>query len=276
MSSMTRDVLKKLDGSSGDLLDQIIRQKRGYITERRAIRPQGMLERQAKSSSLPRGFKQALVNTSHRYAIITEIKRGSPSKGLIRADFSPKYLAEDYAKGGATCLSVLTDKEFFGGDDVDLIEARSSVDLPVLRKDFIIDVYQVWESRVIGADCILLIMAALSDTQALEMAQLALSLNLDVLVEVHDERELARAMALPEAVMLGINNRNLKTLQVDLGTTLRLAPQIPRTRVVVSESGFAMAGDLAKVSAVWPCAFLIGESLMRQTDIAAATRALLL
>ena len=224
----------------------------------------------------PRGFGYALKNAScsGRYGLIAEIKKASPSGGLIRPDFNPRTLAHAYEEGGATCLSVLTEKKHFQGDAEDLKAARAAVALPVLRKDFMLDPWQVYESRAMGADCVLLIMAAISDTQARQLEQIAISLDLDVLVEVHNRDELDRALAL-ETSLIGINNRNLKTLETDLATTMELAPLVPPDRFLIAESGIRSTEDLKLLASVGPNCYLVGESLMRQGDVVAATRALL-
>jgi indole-3-glycerol phosphate synthase len=224
----------------------------------------------------PRGFGAALKDaTVHgKYGLIAEIKKASPSGGLIRPDFDPATLARAYRDGGATCLSVLTDEKYFQGTAEHFRAARAAVDLPVLRKDFILDPWQVYESRAMGADCILLIMACLTDTEAREFEALARNLNMDVLVEIHDKRELDRALGL-ETSLIGINNRDLRTLKTDLATTEDLAPLVPPDRFLVAESGIRDTNDLRRLSAVGPNCYLVGESLMRQTDVTAAVRALL-
>ncbi len=259
-----------------DILKQICADKLVHVAARKAAVPLGELEARAQSAGLPRGFRRRLAaeSAAGRYGLICEIKKASPSKGLIRADFDPAALAGAYAEGGASCLSVLTDEPYFQGNDSYLEAARSAVDLPVLRKDFMLDPYQIVESRALGADCVLLIMAALGDAQAAELESAAEGLGQDVLVEVHDDKELERALRL-KSRLVGINNRDLKTLEVDLATCERLAPRVPGDTMVVAESGLFTADHLKRMHGAGARAFLIGESLMRQGDVAAATAALL-
>jgi indole-3-glycerol phosphate synthase len=259
-----------------DVLTRICADKRAALSERKQARPDAALEALARAATPPRGFHRALADRAAegQPALICEIKKASPSKGLIRQDFDPPSLARAYAAGGASCLSVLTDEPYFQGRDEDLIQARAAVDLPVLRKDFMIDPYQILESRALGADCVLLILAALSDAQAAELEAAAQALAMDVLIEVHDDGELDRALRLTSP-LVGINNRNLKTLEVDLATCEALAPRVPAERLVVAESGLHSPDDLARMGRAGAKAFLIGESLMRQADVTAATAALL-
>lgn len=258
------------------VLDRIVADKAAHVGECRAATALADLERQAAAQLPPRGFERALRarRDAGDYGLIAEIKKASPSKGLIRADFDPPSLARAYRDGGATCLSVLTDVPYFQGHDDFLRQARAAVDLPVLRKDFMIDPYQVVEARALGADCILLIMAALSDDQAAELEAAAETYGMDCLIEVHDRAELDRALEL-RSRLLGVNNRNLKTLEVDLATSESLAEAMPEDTLAVSESGLYTPADLARMRASGFSCFLVGESLMRQADVADATRALL-
>ncbi|MBL4614702.1 MAG: indole-3-glycerol phosphate synthase TrpC [Magnetovibrio sp.] len=259
-----------------DILRKINAAKRRYVNDCMDNRSIGDLENMAHMAPSPRGFIDALkaAKADGRYGLIAEIKKASPSKGLIRADFNPPRLARAYRRAGATCLSVLTDVDFFQGADEHLVSVRDTVKLPVLRKDFMIDPYQIIESRVLGADCILLIMASLSDAQAAELEATAYEFNMDVLVEVHNTEEMERALKL-KTELIGINNRNLKTMTIDLATTEELAAMVPDDRIMVSESGLNSAADLTRMSKVGANCFLIGESLMRQDDVEAATRAIL-
>ncbi len=257
-----------------DILARICADKRHHVARCKSRRPLAAMMRDAAAAGAVRGFAERLAERGGAYGLIAEIKRASPSKGIIREDFDPADLARAYERGGATCLSVLTDTPYFQGADEFLIAARAAVGLPVLRKDFMLDPYQIVESRALGADCVLLILAALDDAQARELEDTALEFSMDVLVEVHDAPEMERALALKSA-LIGINNRNLKTLKVDLGITETLAPMVPGNRPVVSESGLHSPADLDRMARAGATRFLVGESLMRQDDVEAATRALL-
>jgi len=259
-----------------DVLARICDDTRRAVEAAKAARPLAALEREAAAAPAPRGFIAALdhaVATSG-YGLIAEIKRASPSRGLIRADFAPAALAHAYERGGAACLSVLTDAPYFAGEAAHLVAARAAVTLPVLRKDFILDPYQVVEARAMGADCILLIMAALGDDEALALEAAAERWGMDVLAEVHDRAELDRAVKL-KTKLIGINNRNLNTLSVDLAVTEELVRALPPGRLAVSESGLRTPADLARMARIGVRRFLVGESLMKQADVEAATRALL-
>ncbi len=258
------------------VLDRIKAYKLEEVAARKTAKPLAMIEAEASAALPTRPFAQNIRETHKqgRAALIAEIKKASPSKGLIRGDFDPPTLAHAYQAGGATCLSVLTDAPSFQGHDSYLAAARAACDLPVLRKDFLYDPYQVIEARALQADCILIIMASVSDAQAAELADTAKAWNMDVLVEVHNEEELERALPL-SVKLLGINNRDLHSFETRLDTTRRLAPLVPADRMVVSESGLNTAEDLAAMEAIDVHTFLIGEALMRQDDVTAATKAIL-
>ena len=258
-----------------DVLAKIIDGKRDEVTALRAARSLSDLEAAARDADPVRGFTAALARDAEQgYGLIAELKKASPSKGLIRADFDPASLAQAYEQGGASCLSVLTDTPWFQGAPDYLVAARGAVSLPVLRKDFMIDPIQITESRALGADCILLIMAALSDAPALELESCATELGMDVLIEVHDESELERACLLKSPLM-GINNRNLKTMDISLDVGAAMLPALPSDRIAVAESGLFAPADLARMAGTGARCFLIGESLMRADDVAAATAAIL-
>jgi indole-3-glycerol phosphate synthase len=259
-----------------DVLTKICTDKLEHVTACRLQKSLIELKDLAKAASAPRGFAYALETKvkSGEYGLIAEIKKASPSRGLIRKKFDSRTLARAYQAGGAACLSVLTDEPYFQGADKDLLEARGAIDLPILRKDFMLDPYQVVESRALGADCILLIMAALEDTKAQELEAQAMEMGMDVLIEVHSAQELERALAL-KSTLLGINNRNLKTLLVDINTTEILAALVPESRQLIAESGLSSPEDLARMANAGAKRFLIGETLMRQDDVEAATRDLL-
>ncbi|CCG07168.1 indole-3-glycerol phosphate synthase TrpC [Pararhodospirillum photometricum] len=261
-----------------DVLRAICNDTRDSVARRRLARPESVLRQHiADANDQTRGFAQALSAVADRghWALIAEIKKASPSAGLIRPDFDPVTLAQAYHRAGAACLSILTEETRFLGAEEYLVAARAAVPLPVLRKDFMIDPWQVLEARAMGADCILLILAALDNAQAAEMEALAHDLDMDVLAEVHDEGEMERALACLTTPLIGVNNRNLKTLVTDLTTTERLARMLPEGRVLVAESGLRTRDDLARMGAVGARRFLIGEHFMRQPDVEAATRALI-
>jgi indole-3-glycerol phosphate synthase len=258
-----------------DILNTILARKAEEIAERSARTPLAELVARVSDASPVRGFADALHEriATGDAAVIAEIKKASPSKGVIRTDFRPGEIAMSYEFGGAACLSVLTDVDFFQGADAYLQQAREACTLPVLRKDFTIDPYQVYEARVLGADCILLIVAALDDAQLVELSDLAMRLDMDVLVEVHDIDELERALQVP-APLIGINNRNLRTFEVSLENTLAMKEAVPKDRLLVTESGIVAADDVARMRAAGVNAFLVGETFMRADEPGEALRQL--
>lgn len=264
-----------------DILAKICADTKIHVDACKERRSQADVEHAAKAMASgdgkPRGFMAALSRhvMQQRYGLICEIKKASPSAGLIRPDFDPASLAQAYQAGGASCLSILTDVKYFQGCDDYLLQARAACSLPVLRKDFMIDPYQVFEARAMGADCILVIMAALDDDTASELEEVAFSLGMDVLVEVHDAEEMERALSVMNSRLIGVNNRNLKTLVTDLATTEELAKMVPANRFLVAESGLKTPADLLRMAKAGALRFLIGESLMKQDDVAQATAALL-
>jgi len=258
------------------ILDKIAAYKRDELAQAKKTRPLRELMVEAREAAAPRGFRAALENArqAKKPGLIAEIKKASPSKGVIREDFDPEKLARSYERGGATCLSVLTDTPSFQGAPEDLIVARQATHLPVLRKDFMLDPYQVVQSRALGADCILVIMAMVTDVVAAKLLGAAREWGMDAVAEVHDETELSRALQFDEA-LIGINNRDLKTFVTDIETSARLKRLIPEDRHVIAESGLSKSEDLTKLAAIGISSFLIGESLMRADDVEAATHSLI-
>ncbi|HTI49027.1 MAG TPA: indole-3-glycerol phosphate synthase TrpC [Casimicrobiaceae bacterium] len=264
-----------VQASQSDILARIVADKSAEIIAAQLAKPFADVDRDARAAPAPRGFERVLRERvdNDKPAVIAEIKKASPSRGVIRAAFDPPAIAAAYERAGAACLSVLTDAKYFQGSDQYLVAAREACKLPVLRKEFILDEYQVAQSRAIGADAVLLIVSALDDARLAELNACAREYGLDVLVEVHDARELDRALALPGA-LLGINNRNLRTFNVSLQTTLELLPRVPADRLVVTESGILAQRDVAQMRRHGVHAFLVGEAFMRAPDPGAALTAL--
>jgi len=261
---------------TGTVLDRILAEKRKQVAEQKARRTIQELLRRAKDQAPPRDFVAAIEAAIAKagIALIAEIKKASPSAGVIRPNFEPAQLARAYQRGGATCLSVLTDQRFFQGSDADLGSARSACDLPVLRKDFMVDPYQIVEARALGADCVLLIAAGLTDAEMSQMEDIAIGYQMAVIVEVHDEAEMERALKL-KTRLIGINNRDLKVMKTDLATTERLIPLVPEGRIVISESGIGSPVDVKRLADAGARTFLVGETLMRRADVETATKVLL-
>jgi len=265
---------KDLPGQRPDLLARIVAGKRQQLRQQKSALPEAELKARLDDAPPPRPFAAALrAAAAGKPAVIAELKRASPSKGVLCRDYRPRELAAAYRRGGASCLSVLTDREFFQGEMAHLQEARAAAPLPVLRKDFIVDPYQLYESRVGGADCILLIAAALDDARMLELKDLALELRMDVLIEIHDRRELTRALLL-QTELLGINNRDLRSFATDIRTTLELLVDVPPDRLVVTESGIRDHEQVSRLRAAGVSAFLVGEALVKDEDPGARLRAL--
>lgn len=256
-----------MNSNTPDILNKILARKREEIADRVNKIPLAEMKDRAAAADAVRGFEQAIRSqlTAGKTAIIAEIKKASPSKGILREDFQPDDIAKSYAEGGATCLSVLTDIDFFQGSDAYLQSARAACTIPVLRKDFMIDAYQLYESRAMGADCILLIVSALNDDKLAEFSELAAQLKLDVLIEVHDGEELKRALA-TGLLLIGINNRNLHTFETSLNTTVSLLQEIPEDRIVVTESGIHSKEDVKLIQSAGVNTFLVGEAFMRADD----------